>query len=80
MIPIESLNPMKRVKKDFAKKCHQSELQRNRLIIDLAVRAYELDRGRPANSLNDLVPNYLESVPLDPATGAKLTIHRENRN
>src|SRR5437667_9862050 len=80
MIPIESLNPMKRVKKDFAKKCHQSELQRNRLIIDLAVRAYELDRGRPANSVNDLVPNYLESVPHDPAAAPTLTIHRENRN
>jgi len=80
MNSIESPNPLKRVKKDFVKKCHQSELHRNRLIIDLAARAYELERGHPANSLNDLVPDYLESVPVDPTTGAKLTIHPENRN
>jgi len=75
MIPIESLNPTKRVQKDFVKKCNQSEVPFKLLIIDLAARAYELDRGNPPKSLNELVPDYLDTVPVDPATGLKLT-HR----
>jgi len=55
------------------KKCHQSEISFKRLVIDLAIRAYELDRGQHPKSLNALVPNYLEAVPVDPATGTKLT-------
>ncbi len=73
MIPIESLNPTKRVQKDFVKKCNQSEIPFKRLIINLAVRAYELDRGQQPKSLNELVPDYLDAVPVDPATGTKLT-------
>jgi hypothetical protein len=70
MIPLESLT--KRAQKDFVKKCGQSELQLERLIVDLAVRAYELDRGRPPKNLNELVPDYLDKVPVDPATGTQL--------
>ena len=39
----------------------------------LMIRAYELDRGQHLKSLNELVPDYLEAVPVDPATGTKLT-------
>jgi hypothetical protein len=42
------------------------------LLIDLAARAYELDKGhRPAN-LADLVPDYLKAVPQDPFTGTNM--------
>ena len=70
MIPIESLS--RRARKNFLQKCNQSEIQLERLIIDLAVRAYELDRGHPPGNLNALVPDYLDAVPVDPATGTKL--------
>jgi hypothetical protein len=40
-----------------------------------AARAYELDHGRPPASARDLVPQYLKSVPLDPATGWELPLN-----
>jgi hypothetical protein len=42
------------------------------LIVQLAARAYELDKGhRPAN-LTELVPDYLKAVPQDPSTGTNM--------
>jgi hypothetical protein len=73
MIPIERLNPIKRVRKGFVKQCNQSELQLRRLMLGLATRAYELEHGQPPKSLNELVPDYLDAVPVDPAIGMKLT-------
>src|SRR5262245_35014140 len=71
MIPFASL--AKRAQKDFVQKCNQATVQLKRLMIDLAARAYELDRGHTPKSLNELVPDYLESVPVDPTTGTRLT-------
>jgi hypothetical protein len=46
--------------------------QTRQLLIDLASRAYELDKGhRPAN-LADLVPDYLKAIPQDPLTGTNM--------
>jgi hypothetical protein len=44
----------------------------NQLIIDLAARAYELDKGHGPASLNDLVPDYLKVIPQDPFTGKNM--------
>jgi hypothetical protein len=71
MIPLASLTT--RAQKNFATKCNQSGHQLKRLIVDVAVRAYELDRGSPPKSLDQLVPDYLDAVSVDPATGMKLT-------
>ena len=49
------------------------ELPFKRLVVDLAARAYELDHGQYPTSLNQLVPDYLNAVPVDPVTGVKLT-------
>ncbi len=38
------------------------------LMAELAIRAYTLDRKRAPGSLDELVPAYLEKVPIDPAT------------
>lgn len=38
------------------------------LYTSLALRAYEAEHGRPAASLEELVPEYLSAVPLDPFT------------
>jgi hypothetical protein len=42
------------------------------LMIDLAARAYELDKGKPPTSLADLVPDYLKAIPQDPFTGTNM--------
>lgn len=42
------------------------------LIVQFAVRAYTLDKGNPPGSVDDLVPDYLEGVPIDPITGDKM--------
>ena len=50
-----------------------AQQQRTRqLMVDLAARAYELDKGHPPASAADLVPEYLKAVPKDPATGTNL--------
>jgi hypothetical protein len=46
--------------------------QTRQLIIALAARAYELDKGKPPASLADLVPDYLKAVPQDPLTGTNM--------
>ena len=43
-----------------------------RLMLDLAARAYELDKGHPPASAADLVPDYLKAVPQDPVTGTNM--------
>jgi hypothetical protein len=50
------------------------EEKTRRLMIQLAARAYELEKGRPPASISDLVPAYLKSVPTDPSTGAKMVL------
>ena len=47
---------------------------RNRpLLIRLATRAYELDKGQPPKRLADLVPAYLKAIPQEPRTGTNMT-------
>jgi hypothetical protein len=48
------------------------QMETRQLIIDLAGRAYELDKGKPPTNLSDLVPNYLKAVPQDPFTGTNM--------
>jgi len=48
-------------------KKHQK--QTRQLIIDLAARAYELDKGHHPANFADLVPDYLKAIPQDPLTG-----------
>lgn len=43
------------------------------LMLDLAARAYELENGERPKTINDLVPNYLKTIPLDPFSKTNLT-------
>ena len=54
------------------RKLDAQEQRTRRLILDLAARAYELDRGHPPASAADLVPEYLKAVPQDPVTGTNM--------
>jgi len=42
--------------------------------IHAAAHAFELEQGRPPASVHELVPEYLEAVPRDPATGNELLL------
>jgi hypothetical protein len=50
----------------------KQEAKTRQLMIDFAARAYELDKGHPPASAADLVPDYLKTVPQDPATGTNM--------
>ena len=55
-----------------ARKFMQQQMRTRQLIIDLAARAFELDKGKPPGSLADLAPDYLIAVPQDPFTGTDM--------
>jgi hypothetical protein len=38
-------------------------------LLKLALRSYQADNGKPADNLDELVPKYLPSIPLDPYDG-----------
>lgn len=42
------------------------------LLISLAARAYELDKGQRPNNVTDLVPDYLKAPPRDPVSGSAM--------
>ena len=43
-----------------------------RLLVTLASRAFQLEKGQPPASFTDLVPDYLKQIPEDPFTGKSL--------
>ena len=54
------------------RKFKQQQTRTRQLIIALAARAYELDKGKPPASLADLVPDYLKAISQDPLTGTNM--------
>lgn len=54
------------------RKLDAQEQKTRRLMIDLAARAYELEKGKPPASISDLVPEYLKAIPQDPANGTNM--------
>jgi hypothetical protein len=63
---------LKKVEQKAAQRFKKRQIMTRQLLIDLAARAYELDKGhRPAN-LSDLVPDYLKAIPQDPSTGTNM--------
>lgn len=59
--------------KHFTEKFNAQQSLTRRLLIDLAARAYELDKSHRPASLADLVPEYLKAIPQDPVTGTNMT-------
>jgi len=51
---------------------NSTQKKEDQLLIDLAARAYELDKGHPPASAADLVPDYLKAIPQDPVTGTNM--------
>ena len=55
-----------------SRKLKQQQTRTRQLLIDLAARAYELDKGKPPASFDNLVPDYLKAIPQDPFTGTNM--------
>jgi len=65
---LQSLNPRAGLRAGMARaeqRLHQNQAQRRSVTTDLAVRAFELAKGRKPETLNELVPEYLKTVPVD---------------
>jgi hypothetical protein len=54
-------------------KLQTTQIRLRRLLIDLAARAYELEKNERPKRLADLVPAYLKAIPQDPVTGTNMT-------
>ena len=72
-----SLIPQRNFRKREEEK-HDSAAARLRLLMaELALRCYRIDHGRAPESMQQLIPNYLQRVPLDPFNGHPL-VYRPN--
>lgn len=60
---------MRLIRQQFGQKVEANQMRLQRLLMELAARAYELDKGQPPKSVADLVPDYLNAVPQDPVSG-----------
>jgi len=69
LIPVPSLNPVKRMQQGFAATVQAREFKLDQLMFQLASRAYEIEVGQRPKTLADLVPKYLKTVPVTPTTG-----------
>jgi hypothetical protein len=65
---------MRAAEQKFSQRFQQRELQRRRLMLQLAVRACEAERGKKPDSASLLVPQYLSSIPVDPFTRTNLSL------
>ena len=68
-----SFKSIQQTEQKWAGRLRTIENRERLVLIQLASRAYELDNGRRANNLRDLVPGYLRTVPQDPLTGTNMT-------
>jgi len=63
---------VRRMNENFATNFNAEVLERRAAIVNIAGRAYELDKGKRPGDLAVLVPAYLKTVPQDPVTGMNL--------
>ena len=60
---------------------HNSVVSRVRLLAaELAARCYQMDQKKTPDSLEQLVPKYLQRVPLDPFSGKALVYRSTGTN
>ena len=66
IIQTRTLNPLKAALKKAEQKAAVIQRRRRVLLVELAARAYTLEKGKPPEKLEDFVPDYLSAVPLEP--------------
>jgi hypothetical protein len=59
---------------DVEKEYQTRALEIRRLMLVVASRAFELEKERKPLRASELVPVYLQALPVDPATGAALEL------
>lgn len=72
MVRTKSLDPFKR---EFQQAEAKVQIQQARVLhlqTSLAARAFEMEKGRKPKSFQELVPEYLPSIPIDPQTKTNL--------
>jgi len=69
LIPIPSLNPVKRMEQGFVTTVQSREYKLDQLMLQLASRAYEIEVGQRSKTPADLVPKYLKAMPTVPING-----------
>lgn len=57
---------------------HEEHVTIDLLITDLAIRRYRIDTGRAPDSLEDLVPEFLDVIPIDPFAGRPVTYRKSD--
>jgi hypothetical protein len=65
-------NSLEKTFQNAEQKYQEQQTKTRQLLIDLAARAYELDKGKTPASVADLVPDYLKTIPQDPFTGTNM--------
>ena len=68
MIASRSFSPEKVAHQQYIGKLQAEIRRQSGILIDLASRAYQLERGRVPTNVNELVPDFLKAVPQTPAT------------
>ena len=66
---------LRQVEQKCAGRVNAQQTRTRVLLLHLATRAYELERGERPKSLADLVPAYLKSIPQDSITGTNMTYY-----
>jgi hypothetical protein len=74
MIMARSSDPLKPMRQRFETKYNGTRRQALVLTINLAARAYTLEKGTPPKTINDLIPDYLKAIPKDPTTDANMAL------
>ena len=69
---LASFRTITRLNNNFVRKANAQAIRSRQLEVELAARAYQLEKGDRPKRLTDLVPTYLKSIPLDPIAGTNL--------
>lgn len=71
-IQMRTFSPLAPAFKKAEQRTMTIEKQRRSLMLDLASRAFELEKARRPKDFPDLVPDYLKAIPVDPLTKTNL--------
>jgi hypothetical protein len=63
---------IRQVEQSYVSRATRQQARTNRSLIDLAVRAFELEKGQRPATLAELVPAYLKAIPQDLQTGTNM--------
>lgn len=74
VVRTRSLKPFRTYLTPVFARCEQLEADSDRLLLQVASRAYELEKAHPPGSATDLVPEYLKAVPTNPVTGKPMQL------